>query len=125
MLPFEIFYAQETESWLRMNPPRAVPHSRIAGLLGKVCLKAAPVDVAVNGFRGTGLFPYNGNIFHESEFLQEIHNLIGCEETEYPLLAPSGIVQPPASSVMCSNSEETDLSPVPDIRKTTSRNISE
>jgi hypothetical protein len=79
------------------------------------------------------LFPDNSHIFHESEFLQEIQNLIGCEETEHTLPGPSGLVQPPAPIVTSPNSEEasfkivmpSDISPIPNISKTTAHNTSE
>jgi hypothetical protein len=51
------YYAQQIESWLRMNPSGVVTHYQIADLLGKAYLKAATVGVAVNEFRRTGLFP--------------------------------------------------------------------
>jgi hypothetical protein len=79
------------------------------------------------------LYPYNKHIFHESEFLQEIRNLSVCEETDHPLPASSGIVQPPASSVTSQNSEEassklvtpSDISHILDTRKTEADNASE
>jgi hypothetical protein len=112
MLPFKTHYAREIKSWLRMNPTRVVTHYQIAGLLGKAYLKAATVNVAVNGFRRTGLFLYNRHIFHESEFLQEIGNLNGCEETEHALPGPSCIVQPPASIITSPDSEELACSSI-------------
>jgi hypothetical protein len=96
-------------------------------------LKAATVNVAVNGFRRTGLFLYNRHIFHESEFLQEYQYISGCEETEHALPGPSRIVQPPVAILTSPDSEETssrlvmpsDISGIPDIRKTTAHNTSE
>jgi hypothetical protein len=89
MLPFKTHYAQKMESWLRMNATGVVTQYQIASLLGKAYLNAATVGVVVNVFRRTGLFPYNRHIFHESEFVQEIQNLSGCEETEHVLPGPA------------------------------------
>jgi hypothetical protein len=51
MLLFKTYYTQEIESRLRMNPTRLLGHCQIAGLLGKVYLKARVLGVEVNGFR--------------------------------------------------------------------------
>jgi hypothetical protein len=53
MLPFETYYAQEIESWLRMNPTRVLTHCETAGLLGKAYLKAQVLDVKVKGVSRT------------------------------------------------------------------------
>jgi hypothetical protein len=105
MLPFKIYYGQEIESRLRTNPARIATHYQAVGLLSKAYLKAATADVVVNGFRRTSLF-------RESEFVQEIQNPSGCEETEHVLPGPSGIVQPPASGVISPSSEEASSKPV-------------
>jgi hypothetical protein len=44
---------------------------QVASLVEKAYLKAATVEVAVSGFRKTGLFPVNRNIFIEHEFTME------------------------------------------------------
>jgi hypothetical protein len=104
MLPFKTYYAQEIESRLRMDPTGVVTYYQIAGLLGKAYLKGVTVGVAVNGFRRTGLFPYNRHIFHEYQ------NMSGCEETEHALPGPSDIVQPPVASVTVQTEKRLHLS---------------
>jgi hypothetical protein len=95
-----------------MNPTRVSTYYQTAGLLRKAYLKAAAVGVTVNGFRRTGLFQYNRYIFHKSEFMQEIQNPSGCEETKHALPGPSGTVQTPASSITSPSSEETSYKSV-------------
>jgi hypothetical protein len=64
MLRLKICYAQEIQSWLRTNPIREEAHYQTAGFLSKAYLKAAAVDIAVNGFRRTGFFHCDRYIFH-------------------------------------------------------------
>jgi len=68
MGPLKTFYCQETEKWLRSHPGRVVAIYQIGELFGNVYKRVAIAEIAANGFRATGLFPCDKNIFRPYEF---------------------------------------------------------
>uniref|UniRef100_A0A1Y1N7V7 DDE-1 domain-containing protein n=1 Tax=Photinus pyralis TaxID=7054 RepID=A0A1Y1N7V7_PHOPY len=68
MSPFKTYYAQAIERWLKHNPGRLVTAYQIAELMGESYLRAASVEVAVNGFRKCGIFPVNRHVFRDDDF---------------------------------------------------------
>lgn len=68
MAPLSAFYGQEVKSWLRANPGRVVTQYQIGSLLGLAYNRAATIQTAVSGFRKTGIYPVNRNVFDESDF---------------------------------------------------------
>ncbi|GBP59179.1 CENP-B homolog protein 2 [Eumeta japonica] len=66
MFPFKTFYTQEIERWLINHPGRVVTHYQLGEIFGRAYAKARKIDIAVNGFRETGIFPLNENIFFDS-----------------------------------------------------------
>jgi hypothetical protein len=63
------YYADSMKSWLRSHPGRVVTQYQITGLFGKAFLKAASMETAVNGFRKTGIWPVQRDVFTEVDFL--------------------------------------------------------
>ncbi|CAH2006682.1 unnamed protein product [Acanthoscelides obtectus] len=68
MSPFKTYYAAEIETWLRANPGRLVTSYQISELMGRAYLRAASCEIAVNGFRKCGIFPFQPTIFRDDEF---------------------------------------------------------
>ena len=101
MSPFKTYYSQEIENWLKSNIGRVVTHYQVASLMRKAYVRAATVEVAVNGFRKTGIFPFNPNLFRENDFLENPVN-------DDNLNGPSGTTEFVRPS---------DVSPIPDIQK--------
>lgn len=66
MFPLKTYYAQEIENWLNNHPGRVVTHYQIGEIFGKAYSKACKIDTAINGFRKTGIFPLNENIFDDT-----------------------------------------------------------
>jgi hypothetical protein len=72
MNPFKTYNAQETEMWLKAHQGRVITHYQVAALFGKAYARSATIEVAVNGFRNTGIFPFQPNVFREQDFATKI-----------------------------------------------------
>lgn len=114
MFPLKTRYAQAIENWLASNPHRIVRKLQVAKLLGESYLRAATLETAVNGFRKTGIHPFNPNIFQEHDFIArqleeepEDSNDEGNQDNEN-VPAPPQVISP------------RDIKPVPVIQPSTS-----
>lgn len=67
MRSLQMAYENAVTSWLRANAPRIVTKQQVAQLFGEAFDKASLSTNAINGFRATGLFPLNPNIFTEND----------------------------------------------------------
>lgn len=81
MKPLSKFYEDEVRTWLRTDPGKVVTLHQISSLFGKAFIRAATMSTAVNGFRKTGIWPVDRNVFKESDFLP-------CSTTDI-ILAPT------------------------------------
>ena len=68
MKPLSIYYDQELEKWLRNHPGRVVTTFQVPELFGIAYTKVATAQTAINGFKKTGLFPTNRDIFEPHDF---------------------------------------------------------
>jgi len=66
--PLKTYYSQEVNKWLVNNPGKRVTDFDIAGLIGKAYERTATLQKAVNGFKSTGIWPYNPDIFDDSDY---------------------------------------------------------
>lgn len=71
MGPFKHYYSLEIENWLKNNEYRSVTAYQVGELMGRAYMKASTIENAVNGFRKTGIIPFNPNIFQDHEFVAE------------------------------------------------------
>jgi hypothetical protein len=69
MKPFSLYYEHEVQGWLRRNPGKVVTLFQISSLFGRTYLNAANMRTAVNGFRCTGIWPLDRNVFSDADFL--------------------------------------------------------
>ncbi|KAJ8960077.1 hypothetical protein NQ318_009519 [Aromia moschata] len=67
--PLCAYYSQEQKTWLRNNPGRVITHFQICKLFGIAYEKAATLQTAASGFRKTGIYPTNFNVFGEADFV--------------------------------------------------------
>lgn len=68
MGPLNTFYVQCIEKYLRNNPGRVVTIFQMSRIFGESYLKAAVPTTAINGFRKTGIAPFDPNVFSDVEF---------------------------------------------------------
>lgn len=61
--PLKTYFNQETSKWLKQHPGRVVTQFQIAGLFKEAYGKAATVQNGCNGFKSTGIWPLNPEIF--------------------------------------------------------------
>jgi hypothetical protein len=76
--------------------------------MGKPYLRSATLEIAVNGFRNTGMVPLQSNIFDEADFITE-----GQREDYHPLDND----QPNGKNIVL----PADISPVPEMLPTASK----
>jgi hypothetical protein len=88
MSPFKTYYCQEIEKWLKHHGNIILTTYQIGELMGNACLKSATARVAVNGFRKTGLYPCNRNIFNDYEFVEDATVQAGTSSGSHYFTAP-------------------------------------
>lgn len=104
MGPFKHYYSLEIENWLKNNEYRSVTAYQVGELMGRAYMKASTIENAVNGFRKTGIIPFNPNTFQDYEFMAEttINNEENIPQQESTLVAS------PISPV-CTNTEISEI----------------
>ncbi len=79
MKAFKKFYPQVIEMYTKL-PQHILTMSDIGKVFGKGYLKAASSSVAVNGFIKTGLYLFDRNVIHESDFAGDLLGLASAAE---------------------------------------------
>lgn len=72
MNPLKTYYSEEIENWLRADPGSVVNHDSMVSIFGKAYIRAAVMSASVNGFKKTGLVPFNRHVFEEHEFTESV-----------------------------------------------------
>lgn len=62
---------EEIRQWVR-NKTQAATHYDIAELFGRAYIRAQRADFAINGFRTTGIYPLDRNVFQDHDFIDSI-----------------------------------------------------
>lgn len=70
MGPLKKYLTEETRKRLRMQP-RAITHYDIAELFGLAYIRAQRAELAISGFRATGIYPVNRHVFEDHDFIDE------------------------------------------------------
>ncbi|XP_072400399.1 uncharacterized protein [Diabrotica undecimpunctata] len=87
MKPLSVYYADEIKNWLRLNPGRVVTHYQVTELFGKAFIRAGTMSIAINGFKATGIWPPNPNIFVDADF-------VAADTTNIEQSQNAGIMEP-------------------------------
>lgn len=74
MFPIKEFYIQEIKRWNAQNFPRVLGTQQICGLFTRAYYRAATPTNAMSGFRATGIYPIDPNIFTPEDFQQNEEN---------------------------------------------------
>lgn len=69
MKPLSVYYDKEITNWLRNHPGEVVNLKHVAEIFGLAFAKAATMTTAMNSFKSTGIFPYNPDVFIDSDFI--------------------------------------------------------
>lgn len=67
--PFKAAFATASSAWMRRNPAARITDYDIAALVDEAFSRAARLDIAQNGFKCTGIYPFNPEIFTDIDFL--------------------------------------------------------
>ena len=67
--PLKSYYDDLCDNWTTSNPGQVVTEYYVAGLFRQAYEKTASIEKAVTGFRMTGIYPLDENIFTEEDFL--------------------------------------------------------
>ncbi|CAG5012050.1 unnamed protein product [Parnassius apollo] len=67
--PFKSVFATASSAWMKRNPAARITDYDIAALVDEAFSRAARLDIAQNGFKCTGIYPFNPEIFTDIDFL--------------------------------------------------------
>ncbi|XP_045451633.1 uncharacterized protein LOC123660620 [Melitaea cinxia] len=66
--PMSTYYTQAIESWMRSHPGSAVTQYQVSWLINEAYERAATIGNVANGFKATGTWSVNRNIFQDHHF---------------------------------------------------------
>lgn len=66
--PLKTAYRKETEKWQVNNPGKCISAIHVSRLFNDAYLTVANMEKGVEGFRCTGIYPFNSDIFSDADF---------------------------------------------------------
>ena len=94
--PFKTFYSRALDGWMRDNPGKTVSIYQIPGLVNEAFLTAVTPRNITSGFKSTGIFPFNCDIFREEAFAPSmVSDRPNPEPQPGPMPGPSASDNPP------------------------------
>lgn len=67
--PMKKFFNDECNSWMMRHPGKSISIYEMGSLIGAAWIKAATPQNIISGFRVSGIWPFDKNIFSPEEFL--------------------------------------------------------
>lgn len=112
MKPFKTHYHERCDAWMRAHSGARITDYDIAGLTSEAYAKVARTDIAISGFKCTGISPFDPHKFSAVDYLpSDVTNM----PLEKAAAAPS--VQQSVNNVATMTKALQILSPVPDAAK--------
>jgi hypothetical protein len=90
MKPFKDAYNQRCDMWMRANAGSRITDYDIAGLVNEAFTKVARLDIAISGFKCTGISPFDRHIFSDFDYL-------AADMTNIPIEVPGTSLNAPLS----------------------------
>lgn len=92
-------YNEVASSWLRSNPGSVIKQANVAEVLGKAYPRSVRMDIALNGFKATGLWPCDRNVIKEEDFVASVYisdpsNQEFSDRTEPTMESPARATSP-------------------------------
>lgn len=82
--PLSLYYGEEIRKWLRCHPGKVVTLFQVSSIFGAAFLRAATMPTAINGFKKTGIWPSDLNVFSDADYLPSATTDIQLENSECP-----------------------------------------
>ena len=82
--PLKVAFDRACTSWMRAHPARRITIDKLGELFNIAYMKAATVENAVNGFKCTGIVPFNASILPDAAYLIDPRE----SETSTDVIAP-------------------------------------
>lgn len=100
--PFQNYYNSAADSWMHRHPGQTLTIYQVAEIMGIAFDKAMTPSNIKSGFKKTGIFPFDRNVFIEDDFFQsEVTNreLQTPSEPAIAELHPTSYFQQPSTSM--------------------------
>ncbi|KAF2888726.1 hypothetical protein ILUMI_17447, partial [Ignelater luminosus] len=98
MAPLSAYYEQKVREWLAVHPGRAVTIYQIGKLFTAAFTRAAVMHTAIAGFKKTGIYPFNRDVFSKHWFA--LSETTDRPQTAELLQAPKDL-EPQPSTFSC------------------------
>lgn len=114
--PLKNAYNNECDKYMRSHPGQKITTYEIAELFNNAFGRVATPEKAINGFRATGIFPINPDVFSDDDFLpsQNLQLRLVREETPEPV--NDDVAEPAndeAESHQVSRTSFSEIIPIP------------
>lgn len=99
MKPFKSAYNDACDLWMRSNPAIRISEYEIAGLVASAFNRVSRMDIAVNGFRCTGIHPFDRSVFSDLDFMgSDMTNITESHSVSQPSHSSSQLSEPTPST---------------------------